>query len=78
MLLLKEVAAGQGSAGNRMCEGLWLRLGCWRGSESSLGFSWRGGSGEEVDLLADTAAKVGDILADVAIVVALSGILSSK
>ena len=56
MLLLKQLAAGQGGAGDGMIEGLWLWLRRWRSCESGLSFGGRGRGGKEVDLLADGTA----------------------
>jgi hypothetical protein len=59
-----------------MAECLGLRLCGGRRNEGSLGFGGGGGVGEEVDLLGDGAAEVGDRLADVGwVVVGFVGIL---
>ena len=59
-----------------MAERLGLGLGRRRRNEGGLGFGGRGGVGEEVDLLRDGAAEVGDGLADVGwVVVGFVGVL---
>lgn len=59
-----------------MAERLGLGLCGGRGDKGSLGFGGRGGVGEEVDLLRDGAAKIGDGLADVGwVVVGFVGVL---
>lgn len=78
VLLLEELAAGQGGAGNGMSEGLGLGLGGGGCGEGGLGFGSGGGGGEELDLLADAAAEIGNVFADVGVVVALVGVLCSK
>jgi hypothetical protein len=66
----------EGGAGHGMAERLGLGLCGGRRDEGSLGFGGRGGVGEEVDLLRDGAAEVGDGLADVGwVVVGFVGVL---
>lgn len=77
VLLLEELAAGQGGAGNGVGEGLGLGLGDGGCGEGGLGFGGGGGGGEELDLLADAAAEIRDVFADVGVVVALVGVLCS-
>lgn len=77
VLLLEELAAGQGSAGNGVGEGLWLGLGDGGCGEGGLSLGGSGGGGEELDLLADAAAEIGDVFADVVVVVALVRVLCS-
>ena len=48
-----------------MIEGLGLRLGRWRSSESRLGITWGGDVGEKVHFLADGAAEVIERFTDV-------------
>lgn len=63
-------------AGNGMAERLGLRLCGGRRGESGLGLGGGGRGREQVDLLGDGAAQVGDGLADVGgVVVGLVGIL---
>ena len=69
--MLEELAAGQGGASNGVGEGLGLGLGDGGCGEGSLGFGGAGGGGEELDLLADAAAEIGNVFADVGVVVAL-------
>lgn len=69
VLSLQSVRAVHCGAGNSVAEGLGLRL-CGRGcGKSSLCFGGGGCGGEELDLLADGAAKVVEGLADVGRVV---------
>lgn len=75
---MEELAAGQGGAGNGVSKGLWLGLGDGGCGESGLGFGGGGSGGEELDLLADAAAEVGDVFADIVVVVALVGVLCSN
>jgi len=66
----------QGCARDGVAEGLGLGL-CGGGrGQGGLGFGGGGGRGEEVDLLGDGAAEVGDRFADVGwVVVRLVGVL---
>ena len=76
VLLVEGLAAGQAGAGDRVVEGLGLRLGARRGREGSLGLSGAGSRREESHLLADGATKVLEGLLDVGrIVVGLVGVL---
>lgn len=61
-----------------MSEGLGLGLGGGGCGEGGLGFGGGGGGGEELDLLADAAAEIGNVFPDVGVVVALVGVLCSK
>ena len=74
MLLVEELGRGEGGASDGVGEGLWLWLGGWWCGEGGLCLSWSGGGGEEMDLLGHAAAKVVQVLADVAVVVALVGV----
>lgn len=65
MVLVKQLAAGQTRAGNRMVESLGLRLRGRRGNKSSLGFGRRGSRRKKRDLFADSAAKVLERLLDI-------------
>ena len=78
VLLLQEMGGGEGGARDGVGEGLWLWLGGWWCDERGLCFGWSAGGGEELDLLADAAAKVGQVLTDVVVVVALVGVLVAR
>jgi hypothetical protein len=66
----------EGGAGHGMAERLGLGLCGWRCNEGGLGLGGGGRVGEEVDLLRDGAAEVGDGLANVGwVVVGFVGVL---
>lgn len=69
MLLVQELAASQGGAGDGMSKRLGLGLRGRRGSQGSLGLGGRCGRREEGDLLADGATEVVESLGDVGWVV---------
>ena len=79
VLLVQRLAARQAGAGEGVRKGLGLRLGRGRGRQRGLGLGGRGGGREEVDLLADGAAEVGEGLLDVGrVVVGLVGVLGAE
>lgn len=69
MLLVQELAASQGSAGDGMGKRLGLGLRGRRSSQGGLGLGGRCGRREECDLLADGATEVVESLADIGWVV---------
>lgn len=76
MLLVQELAASQGGAGDGMGERLGLGLRGGRGSQGGLGLGRRRGRREEGDLLADGATEVVERLGDVGwVVIGFLGVL---
>lgn len=69
VLLVEELAASQGSAGNGVGEGLGLGLRRGRGRQGGLGLGGGRGGREELDLFADGSAEVAEGLFDVGWVV---------
>lgn len=69
MLLVQGLAASQGSAGDSVGKGLWLGLRSGRSSQGGLSLGGGGGGGQELNLLADSTAEVGEGLIDISRVV---------
>lgn len=65
VLLMQELAAGQGGAGDGVGKRLGLGLRRRRGGQGGLGLGGRRGRREEGDLLTDGATEVVESLADV-------------
>lgn len=74
VLLVEELGGGKGGTSDGVGEGLWLWLGGWWCGQGGLCFGWGSGGGEKLDLFGHAAAKVVQVLTDVAVVVALVGV----
>lgn len=76
VLLVQRLAASQGGAGDGVGEGLGLGLRGGGRGQGGLGLGRGGRGGEELDLLADGAAEVGEGLVDIAgVIVSFGSIL---
>lgn len=79
VLLVEDLGAREGGAGDGVGEGLGLGLGGGRGGQGGLGFCRGGGGGEEGDFLRDGAAEVLEGLLDVrGVVVSFGGVVGAE
>lgn len=78
MLLVKGLAASQGSTSDSVGESLWLGLCSGGSSQGGLSLGGCGGRGQKLDLLADSTAEVGKGLIDVSrVVIGFGGVLGA-